>query len=231
LRLYRERHDAVLKVLRMALRSLRGPQAFDEVRIDVTCPSMGGSLRPDVQCYKPGIAVIWDVKVPWPRDNFLELTHKANFEKYEHLSNRVRSNYPDTTLDTIIVPSAGPMPQYTHDALSKVLGKKLASKTLCNMSGAVARLNYKLRRTLPTAPTGGQPRRAQPYNNSEEEDLDPKETIIPPTEQRDLDPNSGSTVATRMGASPPEPAPVNSGARVSPDGSHVGALPSGQHAD
>jgi hypothetical protein len=130
-------------------------------------------------------------------------------------------------MDTIIIPTTGPMPRHTLVALSKVLGAKLAGKTLCNMSAAVARANYKLRFTLcMQKPTDTTPRRAH-VEVPEEEDLDPRDYRVdgdlpPDTGEEDLDARD----APPQGAHPVELVPpiqalLHAGAGAPPDGRHA----------
>jgi hypothetical protein len=230
LHIYRLRHDAALAVLQRALRGL----GF-RVLIDQVCPETGDTLRPDVQLYKyrnaagveVHIAHLADMKCPWPREDFVVLTHTRNVEKYANLTLQVKRKYPNVAMDTIIVPTTGPMPRHTLVALSKVLGAKLAGKTLSNMSAAVARANYKLRFTLcMKKPTGTTPRRAH-VENPAEEDIDPREyqvddALPPDAGEDDLDARDAPPQGVNpVEFVPPIQAPLPAGAGVPPDGRHA----------
>jgi hypothetical protein len=230
LHIYRLRHDAALAVLKRALIGF----GF-RVLIDQLCPETADTLRPDVQLYKEFvkngvqilIAHLADMKCPWPREDFVSRTHTRNVEKYANLTLQVKRKYPSVEMDTIIIPTTGPMPRHTLVALSKVLGSKLAGKTLCNMSAAVARANYKLRFTLcMQKPTDTTPRRAH-VEVPEEEDLDPRDYRVdgdlpPDTGEEDLDARD----APPQGAHPVELVPpiqalLHAGAGAPPDGRHA----------
>jgi hypothetical protein len=230
LHIYRLRHDAALAVFQRALRGL----GF-RVLIDQVCPETGDTLRPDVQLYKYRnaagveiyIAHLADMKCPWPRGDFVSRTHTRNVEKYANLTLQVKRKYPNVEMDTIIVPTTGPMPKHTLVALTKVLGAKLAGKTLCNMSAAVARANFKLRSTLcMQKPTGTTPRRVH-VEVPDEEEIDPREyrvddALPPDIGEDDLDARAALPQgANPMDSVPPIQAPLPAGAGAPPDGRHA----------
>jgi hypothetical protein len=194
--IYRSRHDAALKVFTRRL--ITFPEKY-HVLIDQTCRYTQDTLRPDVQAYREyttkwgddvRLARLSDMKCPWPRENYVDRTHTANVEKYANLTLQVQGYYPDTTMDTIIVPTVGPMPAHTQVALAKLFGAKEATKLCCNMSAAVARENYKLRSTLRMKPpNGASPRRGPPVPVPVEEDIEPMHEVMPPGGgEQDLDP-------------------------------------------
>ena len=130
-------------------------------------------------------------------------------------------------MDTIIVPTSGPMPKHTHDALVGLFGAKTASNVLCNMSAAVARANYALRGTLCMQRPPGAPARRGPHVDAlDEEDLDPKEGNVdlpPDNGEEDLD----AREAPQASANPVDPIlPIQVPAPVG-----TGVLPYGRHAD
>ena len=146
-----------------------------------------------------------DVKCPWPREDVIQRNDAANIEKYASLTLRVRTHFEDTTMETIIVPTAGPMPKHTHDVLVRIFGAKTATKVLCNMSSAVVRANFKLRFTLRMMiPTGRPARRGPPVSVPYEDDLEPSDphgdAEPPPERSRCL--QHTSTGHTPRGASP-----------------------------
>jgi hypothetical protein len=160
--IYKLRHDAALKIFTQAFSLLPTSSRFHRLLVDLTCPYTLDTLRPDVQAYQDVklVARLYDMKCPWARIGYVTRTHDKNFEYYTELAARVRVHFPETTLETIIVPTTGPVPKHTHDALAKIFGAKHATRLLCNMSAAVARVNYKLRRTLRMKPLGPTPCRA-----------------------------------------------------------------------
>jgi Reverse transcriptase (RNA-dependent DNA polymerase) len=152
--LYLDRHNAALKELTRAFAKKDCSLLIDSTpHLDVN--RSGTTLRPDLIITQAMRAAILDVKCPFPtrrRDgrSYAERTDLANRTKYHDISSEYERKYPSaTSLGTVIIPTAGPVPDITRSALvSAGLTRSEACLTIRRMSVAMVRANAKLASTL-----------------------------------------------------------------------------------
>jgi hypothetical protein len=115
----------------------------------------GTTQRPDIILVKGSRVAILDVKCPFPRrerngESFDAFSDRMNIEKYDVIRSDYRVRYPNATLGTLIIPSAGPIPKRSYLVLLEAgLSKRGALKALLRMSTALIRANAALARSLP----------------------------------------------------------------------------------
>ena len=125
--LMKVRHDAVLRVLANHLK-LAHPDASISVDSTAERSVSGSRLRPGV--IQVGLkgnfrSAILDVKCPFPfRENdegtFVHRSDARNLEKYANLAKGHKTKHGSCFLGTIIVPSAGPIPEATRRVLKTI---------------------------------------------------------------------------------------------------------------
>ena len=152
--LMKVRHDAVLRVLANHLK-LAHPDASISVDSTAERSVSGSRLRPDV--IQVGLkgnfrSAILDVKCPFPfRENdegtFVHRSDARNLRKYANLAKGYKTKHGSCFLGTIIVPSAGPIPEATRLVLKAIgFSDRAATRTLREMSIALTRANVKFSR-------------------------------------------------------------------------------------
>jgi hypothetical protein len=159
--LMRQRHDAGLSVLSAAIKKIM-PNC--RLLVDQTPdPNVAGcTLRPDVILVDDSparkFAAILDVKCPFPvRPNgddisFVDKSNLANQLKYEQIARNYRNKYGNCSVGTVVVPSVGPIPRLSFNALCAIgFKEKEAVKVLREMSIAVTRKNLLFAKTLPAS--------------------------------------------------------------------------------
>jgi hypothetical protein len=160
---YGLRHDAGLMVLAESLKRIKNAQVVVDSTPHVGVNTSGTTQRPDIVLTRFKRVVILDLKCPYPsrpdhRGPYDVRVDNDNRVKYEHIAAMYRHKGFDVTLRTVIIPSTGPIPEISFNALcSAGLSPSAATKTLKQMSIATTRANFKLVSTL--AP----PRRPHSY--------------------------------------------------------------------
>jgi hypothetical protein len=151
---YGLRHDAGLKVLAESLSRLKYAQVIVDSTPHTGANKAGTTQRPDIILTRFKRVTILDVKCPWPsrpdnRGPYDVRVDNDNRAKYEHIAEMYRGQGFEVYLQTVIIPSAGPIPEISSKALCTAgLSPSAATKTLKQMSIATTRANFKLVSTL-----------------------------------------------------------------------------------
>jgi hypothetical protein len=156
--LIKKRHDAAHKILSD---TLKNEFPSDRHLVDQTADpgTSQGTLRPDeTLILGTGKVFIIDVKTPFPvrklnGRTFIETSDMKNKTKYEALRLGYSRKYRECHVDTLIIPSAGPIPKLSFNTLRNTgLSKSIVNKTLKRISIATTRANVALLSTLRSPP-------------------------------------------------------------------------------
>jgi hypothetical protein len=82
----------------------------------------------------------------------VDKSNLANQLKYEQIARNYRNKYGNCSVGTVVVPSVGPIPRLSFNALCAIgFKEKEAVKVLREMSIAVMRKNLLFAKTLPAS--------------------------------------------------------------------------------
>ena len=155
LHLYKARHDAVLDTAVRELKKIKDVHILVDSTPHIEVNGRGTTLRPDIIITKGSRIAILDVKCPFPtraRDavSFDERVDRENRSKYAPIAADYRAHFSSVSLGTLVIPSAGPIPRRSFQALLDAgLPKSDALKTLRKMASALIRSNALLAYSLP----------------------------------------------------------------------------------
>jgi hypothetical protein len=160
------RHNAALAVLSRAVDKLYPSPAYEHFT-DAQPLDFPTQYRPDeVIIQRPsrpnvrnGVAIIADMKTPYPATKHLGSTPPSTFVHHTHQENVSKYDVPireqfeqllgSASLHTVIIPSTGPVPRFTHDALQAMgFPTRSIPRLIRDMSTAAIKANYKLSATL-----------------------------------------------------------------------------------
>ena len=105
----------------------------------------GGSLKPDMTVFVTGKVAVADVKCYWPKTNATVDVDARNVAKYQPIATSYQNKYGSAKVITIMLPTAGPVPMVTLEAL-KDCGIKAGKATsiLRDMMVKVIKGNHKI---------------------------------------------------------------------------------------
>jgi hypothetical protein len=146
---YGVRHDNAAKPIVKALKKVWPSASFREDQTPHEAVNNAGTTqRPDICATKGDRALILDFKCPYPTRprhtlNFVSKVHLENFSKYFHIKEEYAKSFKKVLLTTIIIPSTGQIPLFSHEALTNAgLSKTAATKALRFASIACAKANH-----------------------------------------------------------------------------------------